>query len=154
MKYLRGTTMQLASPAFGNLGPIPEQYAFKGKNRNPPLIISQVPEHVASLAIIMHDPDGWKGDFLHWMIWNIPAYTIEIPEGILPSGVTVGLNDKGVQGYMRPAPLSGTDIHHYVFDLYALDTFVDEPYDADRATIEATIAAHTIENSLTGLYGR
>jgi Raf kinase inhibitor-like YbhB/YbcL family protein len=155
MKYLRGMTMQLTSPAFDNLGPIPEQYAFKGKNKNPPLIISQVSERIASLAIIMHDPDGWKGDFLHWMIWNIPAHTTEILEGAVPDGAIVGLNDKGVQGYMRPAPLSGTGIHRYIFELYALDTFLDEPYDANRATIEATIAAHTIEKiSLTGLHDR
>jgi Raf kinase inhibitor-like YbhB/YbcL family protein len=155
MEYLRGKTMQLTSPAFDNLGTIPEKYAFKGKNKNPPLSISYVPEHTASLAIIMHDPDGWKSDFLHWMVWDIPANTKEIREGALPDGTIVGLNDKGIQGYMRPTPLARTGIHHYIFELYALDTFLGETYNAGRATIEAVIASHTIEKvSLTGLYGR
>ncbi len=147
--------MQLTSPAFDNLSLIPEEYAFKGKNRNPPLIINHVPKHTVSLAIIMHDPNGWKGDFLHWIIWNIPADTKEIPESVLPDGAIAGLNDKGVQGYMRPTPLARTGIHHYIFELYALDTFLDQTYDANRQTIETAIAAHTIEKvSLTGLYSR
>lgn len=103
----------------------------------------------------MHDPDGWKGDFLHWIIWNISPDIRLIEENTIPKNAIVGLNGKGVRGYMRPAPLARTGIHHYIFELYALDTFLDLPVDASRETIETTINAHVIEETrLIGLYGR
>lgn len=50
--------MQLTSPIFKQQDFIPEEYAFHGKNRNPPLIISKIPPQTKSLALIMHDPDS------------------------------------------------------------------------------------------------
>jgi phosphatidylethanolamine-binding protein (PEBP) family uncharacterized protein len=52
--------MQLTSPVFVNGGIIPEAYAFSGKNRNPPLVISVIPAQTASLVIIMHDQMAGK----------------------------------------------------------------------------------------------
>lgn len=148
--------MQLTSPVFINQGLIPEEYAFKGKNRNPQLDIAKVPKQARSLAIIMHDPDGWGGrDFLHWMVWNIPAGTTRIDEGMIPEGATVGANSKGIAGYMRPTPLANSGVHHYIFELYALDTLLDIPVNAGRALVENAINAHTIERTeLIGLYSR
>jgi len=147
--------MQLTSPIFNDQDTIPEEYAFKGKNRNPPLAISNIPTEAASLALIMHDPDGWKGDFLHWIVWDIPPNTSMIEENTVPSGAIVGLNGKGVGSYMRPTPLAHTGIHHYIFELYALNAFLNLPADASRETVETAINAHLIEKTqLVGLYSR
>ena len=148
--------MQLTSPVFTHQGIVPEEYAFKGKNRNPPLFISQVPARAISLALIMHDPDAWGGrDFLHWIVWNIPKNTTIINENTLPEDAVMGTNDKGVAGYMRPAPLKGSGTHHYIFELHALDALLDLPQGADRLAAQAAISAHTIERAeLVGLYAR
>lgn len=146
--------MQITSPVFKNQGSIPDEYAFKGKNKNPPIVISDVPPQTKSLALIMHDPDAWGGrDFLHWIVWNIPNDATHI-EDVLP-GAILGVNDKGVTGYMRPAPLKGSGIHRYIFELYALDAVLDLPHHTDRLTVEVAINKHLIEKAkLTGLYER
>ena len=148
--------MQLTSPIFTNHNTIPEEYAFSGKNRNPPLTISQVPVQAVSLALIVHDPDAWGGrNFLHWAVWNIPKNTLTIAENTVPKGAVVGRNDKGVAGYMRPTPLKGSGTHHYIFELYALSASLDLPQDADKLSMLATINEHTIEKTeLVGLYSR
>jgi phosphatidylethanolamine-binding protein (PEBP) family uncharacterized protein len=70
-------------------------------------------------------------------------------------GAILGVNDKGVTGYMRPAPLRGSGIHRYIYELYALDTVLDLPHNTDRLTIETAINEHLIEKAeLTGLYER
>lgn len=56
---------------------------------------------------------------------------------------------------MRPTPLIGSGVHHYVFELYALDSLLDLPYDKDRVSIENAIKTHSIEKTeLIGLYAR
>ncbi|HJP81485.1 MAG TPA: YbhB/YbcL family Raf kinase inhibitor-like protein [Candidatus Saccharimonadales bacterium] len=147
--------MQLLNPAFENSKRIPEKYGAKGRNKNPPLIIKNAPGAAVSFAVIMHDPDAVRGDFLHWIIWNIPGNTVSIDEGIAPKGATQGLNDMRKAEYLRPLPPSGTGVHRYVFNLYALDTLFDLPHDAERSTVEKMIEKHVIaEASLTGLYSR
>jgi Raf kinase inhibitor-like YbhB/YbcL family protein len=147
--------MKITSPIFNNQSSIPDEYGFMGKNKNPPIIISDVPSRAKSLALIMHDPDAWGGrDFLHWMVWNISKDTTHI-EAALPEGAVLGINDKGAAGYMRPAPLKGSGIHRYIFELYALDAMLSLPHNADRASVENAINEHLIEKAeLTGLYTR
>ncbi len=147
--------MQLTSPAFEHMSTIPAEYGFEGENKNPPLAMSGVPAGATSLAILMHDPDAVRGDFLHWVAWNLPASTTNIAPGALPAGAITGQNSIGQAEYMRPAPPPGSGTHHYMFTLYALDSSLDLPPDASRADIESAIAAHTLATAdLTGLYGR
>ena len=111
--------MELSSSAFENYQPIPDAHTHKGAGVHPPLSLTSVPPGTQSLAIILHDPDAIKPDFVHWVIWNISATTTLIPENHIPAGATQGVNDGKQQNYMPPSPPSGT--HHYVFDLYALN---------------------------------
>jgi Raf kinase inhibitor-like YbhB/YbcL family protein len=147
--------MRITSPIFKHQSPIPDEYAFMGKNINPPIAIIDAPYQTESFALIMHDPDAWGSrDFLHWIVWNIPRDTSSI-ESPLPEGAVVGLNDKKIAGYMRPAPLKGSGTHRYIFELYALDTVLDLPPDTSRLAVEAAINEHLVEKAeLTGLYAR
>src|SRR5207237_6486340 len=61
----------------------------------PILAWTNVPDGAASFAILMHDVDAATGngtdDILHWLLWNIPASTRGLAEGIaqgsqLPDG--------------------------------------------------------------------
>ena len=147
--------MQLTSSAYTNQGLIPAEYASVGKDSNPPLTIAQAPAGTVAFALVMHDPDAVQGDYLHWVIWNIPANITTIAEGEVPQGAVVGINDAQNFGYARPMPPAGSGTHRYTFELYALNAMLDVPQNANRAAIETAINAHTIQKAqLVGLYGR
>ena len=118
---------------------------------SPPLVVSNVPVGTQSLALLVHDPDAPRGDWLHWLAWNIPAKTVKIGTGSLPYGAITGINDFGTIGYDGPQPPSGT--HRYVFELYALSEPLDLPPGAGRTQFTAAIAGHVVATTqLVGLY--
>jgi Raf kinase inhibitor-like YbhB/YbcL family protein len=142
--------MELSSPAFGANQPIPDAYTARGTAFSPPLAISNIPAGTQSLLLIVHDPDAPGGDFTHWTLWNISATATLLPENHTPSGSIQGLNDFGNIGYGAPAPPSGT--HHYVFDLYALNTQLSLPAGASRTELEQSMEGHTIaQTQLIGI---
>src|SRR5687767_11371161 len=79
--------MTLSSPAWQSGGMIPVKYTEAGDRVSPPLTWTGAPEGTASFVLIMRDisaptGDGLATDVLHWMLWNIPATTTSLPEGI------------------------------------------------------------------------
>jgi hypothetical protein len=94
-------------------------------------------------------------DLLHWMVWGIPGTTLSLPEGLPqgpvipmsapvqvaggPAGATSGGGSGGGRGggggmrqlsvsgpyYRGPAAPASGPPHHYVFELYALDTNIN-----------------------------
>lgn len=147
-----GGVMRLTSSAFGEGDRIPEKYTADGEDISPPLYIEGVPEEAKALALIVDDPDAPVGTWDHWVIWNIPADTKEIKEGISPEGVS-GKNDWGRLGYGGPAPPSGT--HRYIFKLYALDMMLDLSEGAVKEKLEKEMKGHTLVKAvLIGIYSR
>jgi len=130
--------LEIISPVFRNDCPIPPQYTCRGQNVNPPINIFNVPKGTESLTLIMHDPDAVSGDFLHWLMWDIPPSTESIAVNSVPIGARQGINGAGQPGYTGPCPPQGTGTHHYIFDFYALDTTLDLP---DNSGIEDVIKA-------------
>lgn len=145
--------MTISSSAFDNNDSIPVEYTCEGEGISPPLTISEVPQESQSLALTVDDPDAPGGVFTHWMIWNISPATEDIEEGEIPPGVKQGLNSAGGIGYIPPCPPIGT--HHYVFNLYALDSKLNLSSHADKAELEEAMEDHIVsQTQLTGLYGR
>lgn len=143
--------MQLTSPSFSADGTLPDKYAYKHDNISPALSISGVPDGAQSLALIVTDPDAPMGEWVHWLMWNIPPYTTAIAEDEVPTSATEGLTDYGQANWGGPAPPSGT--HRYVFTLYALDTTLDLPNTSKRDHFETSIQDHIIEScELIGTY--
>jgi len=137
--------MQLTSIAFQNGSALPADYTCRGRGVSPPLTIADVPEGTQSLALIMHDPDAVGGrDFLHWAVWNLSPDLTDIDEGQLPTGAVQGTNDYPNQMYGPACPPAGSGLHHYIFDLYALDARLDLPAGASRQELESAIAGHTL----------
>jgi Raf kinase inhibitor-like YbhB/YbcL family protein len=120
--------MQLTSTAFEQGGAIPQRHTGEGEDRSPALAWRNPPDATRSFAVICHDPDapliGKRGTygFVHWVLYNIPASTSELPEGI--DAYTKGKNDFGKQAYGGPMPPNGHGRHHYYFWVLALK---DEP---------------------------
>jgi Raf kinase inhibitor-like YbhB/YbcL family protein len=159
--------MTLASPAWRDGAEIPAAYTQAGDDMSPPLQWSGAPEGVASYVIIVHDADAAIGngtdDILHWMLWNIPPTVSSLHEHApsmaqLPDG-TRQISATG-PNYRGPgAPASGP-AHHYVFELFALDTMLDvsavgaSPPNT-RAAVVAAMAGHIRGKAVySGLYKR
>jgi len=144
--------MKLTSSAFQNNGAIPTEYTCDGADLSPPLTINDIPKNAKSLALISDDPDAPVGTWDHWVVFNIPPSTLQIPKGTEPQGVA-GKNSWGKTGYGGPCPPSGT--HRYFFKLYALDTTLSLPQGANKKQIEAAMQGHIIEKAeLMGSYKR
>jgi Raf kinase inhibitor-like YbhB/YbcL family protein len=121
------------------------------ENISPPLEWTDVPD-VKAWAVIVEDPDAPREQpFLHWMIWNIEGGLTALPQGlpneprpVTPQAAIQGRNDNGGYGWFGPRPPPGHGLHHYYFQVFALDDFL--PMDADTP-LEALLNAlkgHTI----------
>lgn len=108
--------MRLTSPAFTDGGAIPEDYTCDGGDRSPPLAWEGVPEGAHSFALIVTDPDA--GDFVHWVLVDIPGEVRELAEGEGDAVGKPGRNGFGGEGWGGPCPPSGE--HRYVFELLAV----------------------------------
>lgn len=145
--------MKLASSVFENNQAIPPKYTCDGENVSPPLTISDVPENAKSLVLIVDDPDAPRGDWVHWLVWNIPSHTKEIAEHSVPQSAVTGLTDFGENKYGGPCPPSGT--HRYQFKLFALDTLLTLPPQTKKAALENALKNHILAQTLlVGLYKR
>ena len=152
--------LSIISPAFEPNGSIPPLYTCDSENKNPPLIISGVPEGAKSLTLIMDDPDIPQSVkdalgiliFDHWLVFNIPPSVTEIQEGAVPPGVE-GNNTRGAASYRGPCPPDRE--HRYFFRLYALDAILDLPLGASRVALEEAMKGHILESAeLMGRYNR
>ena len=144
--------MKLTSPAFQHNGQIPSEFTCDGSDLSPPLTISDVSNNAKSLVLISDDPDAPVGTWDHWIMFNIPASTTQIPKGTEPKGIG-GRNSWGRTGYGGPCPPSGT--HRYFFKLYALDTMLNLPEGATKKDIEKAMQGHILAKAeLMGTYKR
>ncbi|MEX0748842.1 MAG: YbhB/YbcL family Raf kinase inhibitor-like protein [Candidatus Saccharimonadales bacterium] len=149
--------MKLSSPVFNDGETIDKLYTCEGSNHNPPLQISDAPTEAQSLVLICDDPDaatdpnGPGHTFDHWVVWNIPPTTTEIAEGSVPPFAVQGLNGRGEKAYTGPCPPTGE--HRYFFRLYALDSKLDLPEDADKEDVEDALSGHVLTRTeLVGTY--
>src|SRR5947209_8330085 len=70
-QVLQKSSMKLTSSAFSNNSKIPAKYTCDGKNINPPLEISEVPQNAKSLVLLVDDPDSPIETFDQWVLYNI-----------------------------------------------------------------------------------
>ena len=163
--------MQIRSDSFEHRGAIPAEFALGapggfGGNRNPQLAWDDVPNGTQSFALLCIDTDAPtdpslagkegveipvdhpRGEFVHWVMADIPAATRAIAAGSASDGVTrrgkasppgpagarQGLNDYtgwfagdaelggDYFGYDGPyPPPHDARVHRYFFRLFALD---------------------------------
>ena len=111
------------------------------------------PQGTESLALICEDPDAPNGNWIHWVLYNIPPHIHQLEEGgrNLPQSVLVGKNSWNVIAYNGPNLPYG--IHHYTFTLYALDIVLQLEKGATSTELRQAMREHILaESSLTGLY--
>lgn len=149
-----GPSMTLTSPSFADGARIPKLFTCDGGDRSPALAWSNVPEGARSLVLVCDDPDAPVGDWVHWLLMDIPATENGIAENGTFSKSTVGQNSWKKNAYGGPCPPPGK-AHRYIFTLYALDTWLALPAATTRNDMERRIQGHILAVArLTGTYGR
>ncbi|HEY4200947.1 MAG TPA: YbhB/YbcL family Raf kinase inhibitor-like protein [Devosiaceae bacterium] len=142
-------------PAYPDGGQFPVEFsqagqgAAPGEGTSPVVNWTNVPEGTKSFVLHLHDLDLARNkttdDQLHWLVWNIPGTSTGMPEGVkrgsqLPDG-SFQISATGPV-YRGPGAGANGPFHHYIFELYALDTQLDvKPADDAFATRKDVIAA-------------
>jgi Raf kinase inhibitor-like YbhB/YbcL family protein len=145
--------LKLTIPGFPDGGQLPRKYTCfePGDIVSPPIKWTNAPPGTVSFVLILHDADGAllksANDTVHWTVWNIPGNATELPEGLdriymvdeqVRQGNTVGVRP----GYYRPCP--PVNPHHYMFELYALDTTLNLPPIAGRPELLKEMEGHVV----------
>jgi Raf kinase inhibitor-like YbhB/YbcL family protein len=149
--------LQLTSSDFRDA--IPKIFTCDGDDSSPALAWSAPPAATQSLALTVVDIDAPAGSFVHWVLYNLPAQTRQLPAGLpkqeqLQDGSRQGMTDFDKIGYGGPCPPSGSP-HRYVFSVYALDTKLDLPAGATRKRLEKALSGHVLAHGeLIGRYKR
>jgi Raf kinase inhibitor-like YbhB/YbcL family protein len=140
-------------------GIIGKTFTCDGKGVSPELSWSAAPPGTQSFALVVTDRDSPLGyNFVHWVIYDIPANTRELPAGLsternLPEKAKQGLNDDGKAGYFPPCP-PGNSFHRYDFVLYAVDRQT-ELSAASKKELLAAIRGHVLAiGEIIGRYRR
>ncbi len=153
---------RLESPAFRDGQEIPSEYTCEGPDVSPPLAWSGLPEGTRALALVVDDPDAPdpaapRMTWVHWVLWDIPATTRELPAGAgnpggkLPPGTRVGRNDWKRPGWGGPCPPVGR--HRYFFKLYALDAPLGDLPAPTKEGLLRAMEGHVLgEARLVGTY--
>jgi Raf kinase inhibitor-like YbhB/YbcL family protein len=151
--------LAVLSSAFKEGGKIPTKYTCEGQDVSPALTWGEPPAETRSFVLIVDDPDAPGGVFTHWVLFNLPVGSRELPEAVptqaqLPNGSLQGKNDFGRIGYGGPCPPSGRP-HRYQFTLYALDQPVDLKAGASKKQVIGAMQGHILaQGRLTGTYQR
>ena len=148
-------TMEITSASITSGTLLPTAITCEGEDTSPQLSWTGAPEGTQSFAIIFDDRDAEEGDFVHWVVYSIPANVTELQEG-LPAGTGVkeGINDYVKVGYKGPCPPpittgyivpTGASLpHEYAFTVYALDTPIDLPQGADKFALLRELDGHIL----------
>jgi Raf kinase inhibitor-like YbhB/YbcL family protein len=158
--------MTLTTPAWPDGDPIPTKYTQAGEQVSPALNWTNTPPGTQSFVLHMLDPDVARNKTtdtqVHWVVWNIPATATGLPEGV-PKGETLADGSRQISAsgpvYRGPgAPATGP-VHHYTFEIYALDTKIDVPASTDafetRANVMKAMQGHILGKAVyVGLFRR
>ncbi len=143
----------LTSDAFNNNEPIPERYTCEGEDISPALEWMNPPKGTQSFVLIVNDYEAVHGTWTHWVVYNIPHNINKLDQGIssLPEPAKHGLNTWKQKKYGGPCPPQS--LHHYHFDLYALDDWLDLGGDVTSLEIQKALDGHVLGTAtLIGLY--
>jgi Raf kinase inhibitor-like YbhB/YbcL family protein len=150
--------INLKSESFKEGQLIPSIQTCDGKNISPELSWDKPSDKIKTFAIIVNDPDAPGGNFIHWIIFNIPDSILSLPSEVtpiknIPEEASLGTNSFGHIGYNGPCPPSGT--HRYFFKIYGLDTSIKLEAGAEDNDLIQVMKKHIVaEGELMGKYKR
>ena len=116
------SSIRVSVDAFTDGTTIPEDYTCRGAGKRPVVSWTGVPSGAASTALAVTDPDAPTGEYIHWLVINLPAESSgRIPAGPVISPAVEENNTSGAAGWKAPCPPKGTGTHHYHFTVFAMN---------------------------------
>ena len=149
----------ISTPSFSQGGEIPRKFTCDGADVSPELTWTGPPAGTQSFALIADDPDAPVGTWTHWVLYDLPAPTTALAEGVskvdeVPTGGRQGRNDFRKIGYGGPCPPPGKP-HRYFFKLYALDRMLNLKPGSSKQDIEQAMQDHILGKAeVMGTYRR
>ncbi len=158
-------TMTIAGWADG--GDIPVKFSqaapgvAPGEGTSPAIAWANAPAGTQSFVLNMHDMDVARNktsdDQAHWVVWNIPPTSTGLAEGV-PKGPTLADGSHQIsatgQMYRGPGAPANGPRHHYVFELFAVDTKIDVQPGTDafdtRANVMKAMQGHILAKAVYG----
>jgi Raf kinase inhibitor-like YbhB/YbcL family protein len=159
--------MVLTVQGFPDGGEIPVKFtqaapgAAPGEGTSPAMSWTNVPAGTQSFVLNFRDLDVARNksteDQAHWVVWNIPATATGMTEG-QPKGEKLpdGSYQHSATGqvYRGPGAPAAGPRHHYMFEIYALDTKIDVTPGADafesRTKVFAAMQGHVLGKAVYG----
>ncbi|HEY0337147.1 MAG TPA: YbhB/YbcL family Raf kinase inhibitor-like protein [Burkholderiales bacterium] len=139
---------------------MPRRYTCQGEDVSVPLEWDGAPAGTQSYVLIVDDPDAPdpaapRVVWTHWLLYNIPVDAKILKDAAkpnkLPPGTLEGLNDWRRTGYGGPCPPIGR--HRYFHKLYALDSFLPDLGEPNKAALERAMQGHVLAQAeLIGTY--
>jgi len=154
----KGAALDVKSTAFGNAKSMSDKYTCDDVDVSPPLEWKNVPAGTKSFAIICETPDAPTGNWVQWVIYDIPADITSLPQSVaktaqLDFGARQGKNDFDQLGYAGPCLPAGE--HRFFFRVYALDGPTNLKAGAKKEELVEAMKGHILaEGALMGVYGR
>ena len=148
-------TILVESDAFPKNGTIPTVLAGDS-GRAPSLKWSNLPEGTQELALVVEDPDApLPQPFVHWLVYGLPPSTSELDGERLPLGAAEGRTSNKRHGWFGPEPPPGHGLHHYHFQLFALDRPLGLTGTVDRDHLLSAMKGHVLASGdLVGTFER
>jgi len=159
--------MTLTVSGFPDGGQIPVKFSqaaegvAPGEGLSPAINWTNVPAGTQSFVLNMRDMDVARNkttdDQAHWVVWNIPATATGLPEGV-PKGLqrpdgSYQISATGPM-YRGPGAAATGPQHHYMFEIYALDTKLEVTPAADafesRANVMKAMQGHVLGKAVYG----
>ena len=137
-----------------------------GEGTSPAISWANAPAGTQFFVLNMRDMDVARNkttdDQAHWVVWNLPATATALPEGVAkgsqrPDG-SYQISATGPM-YRGPGAPANGPMHHYMFEIYALDTTIDVQPAADafetRANVFKAMQGHILGKAVyVGLFKR
>ena len=160
-------TILVTSKSFSHKTQIPDRFTQSGDNLSPNLEWKHLPSGTRDIVVIVEDPDApLPKPFVHAIVYNLYPPMTEIPEGAIPNTANIlenaleppfhaGKNTFGRMVYLGPAPIPGHGVHHYYFQVFALDSGLTFRQPPNRKDIIREMGGHVLAKGfLVGTYER
>jgi Raf kinase inhibitor-like YbhB/YbcL family protein len=148
-------TIEVRSIAFEPGSALPISCTVDGVGAPPALSFAGIPSGAQSLVVLCEDPDApLLEPFVHWLAYDLPADATSI-DAQTQHDFRLGENSRSEPGFTPAAPPPGHGVHHYHFQVFALDVEIVLSTGRDRDDILAAAKGHVLAwGEIVGTYER
>ena len=156
-KLTRGLVPEISvhSVAFEAGTALPISCTVDGVGAPPAIGFTGIPEAAKSVVVICEDPDAPRDEpFVHWLVYGIPGTEGSV-DAQTQHDYLLGKNGKSEQSFAPVAPPPGHGVHHYHFQVFALDVPLELEAGAERDALLAAVSGHVLSwGEIVGTYER